>query len=276
VGSFLILMSENAPYFVDRADGVLALSFNRPAQGNAIPQEAVLPLTSLFTSISSDPSVRALLIRGEGKHFSAGGDVQSFARAIEQPVDARRAEFMSRLNAVRGMVEAYLAIDVPVIAACQGAVAGAGLMFALGADYVIADETVNFLFSHQRVGLPPDGGVSLLLPRVVGQRRAVELVLTAARVGADESFRLGLASRIVLATDLAEEAAAQAKRFARAPTGAVRQAKRLMASSGEQPVSAQLEAERDAIVEAVGTADFEEGVRAFVEKRQARFPSASN
>lgn len=266
-------MTDVPPYLVDRADGVLTLSFNRPDQGNAIPQEAVSGLTDLFASIAGDPSVRVLLVRGEGANFSAGGDVRSFLRAIEQPVAARRADFGKRLDAVKAMVEAYLAIEVPVIAACQGAVAGAGLMFALGADYVIADETVAFLFSHQRVGLPPDGGVSLLLPRVVGQRRAAELILTAARVGADEAFRLGLATRIVAAAELAKEADGQAKRFTRAPVGAVRQAKRLIASSGEQPAAVQLKAERDAIVEAVGTADFEEGVRAFLEKRQPAFPS---
>ncbi|MBZ9650089.1 enoyl-CoA hydratase/isomerase family protein [Sphingobium sp. 3R8] len=268
-------MSESAPYLVERAGGVLTLCFNRPAHGNAIPQEAVPGLTELFSSISGDPSVRVLLVRGEGAHFSAGGDVRSFARAIEQPVEARRADFTSRLDAVRGMVEAYLSIEVPIVAVCQGAVAGAGLMFALGADYLIADETVTFLFSHQRVGLPPDGGVSLLLPRVVGERRAAELILTAARVGAEEAFRIGLASRIVAAAELASEGEAQAKRFARAPAGAVRQAKALLGSGGQQSVSAQLKAERDAIVQAVGTADFEEGVRAFIEKRPARFPSAS-
>ncbi|MBB4642982.1 enoyl-CoA hydratase/isomerase family protein [Rhizorhapis suberifaciens] len=266
-------MSENPPFLVDRADGVLTLSFNRPEQGNAITQEAVPGLTELFVSIATDPSVRVVLVRGEGPNFTAGGDVRGFLRAIEQPVAARRADFAARLNAVQAMVEAYLAIPVPIIAACQGAVAGAGLMFALGADYVIGDETVNFLFSHQKVGLPPDGGVSLLLPRVVGQRRAAELILTAARIGADEAFRLGLATRIVASAELAKEGNAQAKRFARAPVGAVRQAKQLLASSGAQSAAAQLKAERDAIVEAVGQPDFEEGVRAFLEKRQPAFPS---
>lgn len=269
-------MSEDAPYLVDRADGVLVLSFNRPAYGNAIPQEAVLGLTELFASIPSDRAVRVLMVRGEGAHFSAGGDVRSFKRALEQPVDERRADFERRLTAVQQMVEAYLAIDVPVIAACQGAVAGAGLMFALGADFVLADETVNFLFSHQRVGLPPDGGVSLLLPRVVGQRRAAELILTAARVDADEAYRLGIATRIVAASELANEAAEQATRFAAAPLGAVRRAKALVASSAHLSVAQQLEAERAGIVQAVGEPDFEEGVRAFLEKRQAVFPSASS
>lgn len=268
-------MAEEPPFLVDLADGMLTLSFNRPAHGNAIPQEAVPQLAELFASISRDPAVRVLLVRGEGAHFSAGGDVRSFMRALEQPVDERRANFGERLSAVQAMVEAYLAIEVPVVAACQGAIAGAGLMFALGADYVLVDETVTFLFSHQRVGLPPDGGVSVLLPRVVGQRRAAELILTAARVDAQEAYRLGLASRIVPASELATEGEAQAKRFARAPVGAVRKAKALIASSGELTVRQQLEAERAGIVEAVGGPDFEEGVRAFIEKRQPVFPSAN-
>ena len=266
-------MTEDAPYLVDRSDGVLSLSFNRPAYGNAIPQEAVPGLTELFAAINSDSSVRVLQVRGEGANFSAGGDVRSFLRAIEMPVADRRADFTKRLDALRAMVEAYLALEVPVVAACQGAVAGAGLLFALGADYVVADDTVAFLFSHQRIGLPPDGGVSLLLPRVVGHRRAAELILTAARVGAEDALRFGLVTRIVPAEDLASQAGAQARRFACAPRGAVRQAKALVAASGNQSATAQLLAERDAIVQAVGEPDFEEGVRAFIEKRQPVFPS---
>lgn len=264
-------MADDAPYLVNLTDGVLRLSFNRPAFGNSIPQDAVPMLAALFGSINGDPAVRALLVRGEGPNFSAGGDVRSFHRALELTVEDRRSDFTRRLDAVRNMVEAYLAIEVPVIAACQGAVAGAGLMFALGADYVVADDTVAFLFSHQRIGLPPDGGVSLLLPRVVGHRRAAELILTAARVEAENALHLGLVTRIVTPGDLRAEADAQARRFAKAPRDAVRRAKALLASSGQQPPSAQLIAERDAIVQSVGEPEFEEGVRAFIEKRKPDF-----
>lgn len=267
-------MSGPTPFLVDRADGVLTLSFNTPDRGNALPQEAVPALTDLFASVAGDPSVRCLLVRGEGKNFSAGGDVRSFLLALEQTVGARRADFGARLDAVKTMVEAFLGIEVPVVASCQGAVAGAGLLFALGADFVVADESVTFLFSHQRVGLPPDGGVSLLLPRLVGQRIAARLVLTAARVEATEALQLGLATQVVPAEGRDGAAQEVARRFARAPAGAVRQAKRLLASSAWLPAADQLAAERDAIVEAVGGADFEEGVRAFIEKRKAIFPSA--
>ena len=264
-------MADDAPYLVDLTDGVLRLSFNRPAFGNSIPQDAVPGLVALFGSINGDPAVRALLVRGEGPNFSAGGDVRSFHRALDLSVEDRRADFTRRLDALRAMVEGYLAIDVPVVAACQGAVAGAGLMFALGADYVIADDTVAFLFSHQRIGLPPDGGVSLLLPRVVGHRRASELILTAAKVEADDALRFGLVTRLVASSELGAEAEAQARRFAKAPRGAVGRAKALLASSGQQSLSDQLIAERDAIVQSVGEAEFEEGVRAFIEKRKPDF-----
>ena len=260
-------------YRVDRADGVLTLSFDRPDAGNAIPQEAVAGLTELFRSVNGDRSVRAVLVRGEGKHFCSGGDVRSFDEALGLSVAERQADFERRLSAVKPLVEAYIAIEVPVIAACQGAIAGAGLMYALGADYVLADDTATFLFSHQRIGLTPDGGVSLLLPRVVGARRAAELVLTAAKVDAAEALRIGLTSRIVAPNELQPEALRQAQRFARAPVGVVRNAKRLILAAASRSDAEQLLAERDAIVASVGDPDFTEGVLAFLEKRAAVFPS---
>jgi 2-(1,2-epoxy-1,2-dihydrophenyl)acetyl-CoA isomerase len=263
------------PFLVDRADGVVTLSFNRPDAGNAIPPDAVGDLIELFTSIRTDRAVRALLVRGEGRNFSSGGDVRNFARSLEQTPDERRADFARRLDQVIVLVEAYLAIEVPIVVACQGAVAGAALMYPLGADVVLADATVNFLFSHQRIGLTPDGGVSLLLPRVVGARRAAELVLTAAKVDAEEAWRIGIVSKLVEAEALQSEALKQAGRFARGPAGAIRAAKRLIAASATNSATAQLYAERDAIVAAVGEADFAEGVRAFLDKRAPRFGGES-
>jgi 2-(1,2-epoxy-1,2-dihydrophenyl)acetyl-CoA isomerase len=261
----------NPPFLVDRADGVVTLSFNRPEAGNAIPPEAVADLIELFTSIRTDASVRALLVRGEGRNFSSGGDVRNFARSLDQTAAQRRSDFARRLDVVKGLVEAYLAIEVPIVVACQGAVAGAALLYPLGADVVLADASVTFLFSHQRIGLTPDAGVSLLLPRVVGARRAAELVLTAANVDADEAWRIGIVSKLVGADALQAEARRQAARLARGPARTIRMAKHLIAASTTNSVTAQLQAERDAIVAAVGEPDFAEGVRAFLEKRPARF-----
>ncbi|MCB5945542.1 enoyl-CoA hydratase/isomerase family protein [Acidocella sp. KAb 2-4] len=268
------MASEETGFIAETNDGVLTVTFNRPAVGNAIPSAAVPVLTSLFQSAATDPAVRVLLIRGEGKIFSAGGDVRNFHETLAAPPEQRREDYRARLDRVVGLIESFTALDLPIIAACQGAVAGAGMTYALGADIVLADETVNFLFSHQRVGLTPDGGVSALLPRAVGERKAVELVLTAASVKADEALRLGLVSRLVPAESLQDEALKIAHRFAAAPQHVIRRAKRLLHGATQRPLREQMQAERDAIADSVADADFAEGVSAFLEKRAPEFPSA--
>jgi 2-(1,2-epoxy-1,2-dihydrophenyl)acetyl-CoA isomerase len=265
-----VLMADEA-FLVDKSEGVLTLSFNRPEQGNAIPSSAVPQLTELFLSINGDTNVRAVLIRGEGKHFSAGGDVAGFAQTLTLSPEERRVDFATRLDRTSAYVAAYLAIQVPVVAACKGGVAGGGLMYALGADYVLADETAAFVFAHQRVGLTPDCGLSFLLPKVVGVRRAAELVMMAAKIDTAEAHRIGMVSKIVTSEALDTDARAVAAKFARGPARVLRSAKHLLHSGGKLSLAQALDAERDAIVSCVGEAAFEEGVRAFVEKRSPDF-----
>jgi 2-(1,2-epoxy-1,2-dihydrophenyl)acetyl-CoA isomerase len=152
-------------------------------------------------------------------------------------------------------------------------VAGAAVAYPLGADIALAEPNTRFVFPHQRLALPPDGGLSYLLPRAVGLRKATELVLTAAVVEAEEAVRLGMVSRIVPSDTLQSEAMALAERLSRAPRLAVRRARALLKGSLDHTLHEQLIAERDAIAEAVADPDFEEGVRAFIEKRRAVFPS---
>ena len=259
---------------VEREDGVLTLTFDRPESGNAIPREWTTGLIALFESVNADPSVRSVLVRGEGQHFSLGGDVRGFAAEIERPVDERQVDFHRRLDLVSRLVLAFVRIEVPVVAACQGGAAGAGLMYPLGADYVVGEPGSFLVFAHQRLALTPDGGVSYLLPRVVGERVARQLVLTSARVDAEEARRLGIVSRIVEPDQVDQEARKQARRFAQGPTEAARAAKKLINAALDASLAEQLDAERDAIVASVGHADFAEGIRAFLDKRQPQFPSA--
>lgn len=258
-------------FLVDKSDGVLTLSFNRPEQGNAIPSDAIPLLTELFVSVAADRSVKVIIVRGEGKHFSAGGDVQGFALSLKQTTEERRADFGPRLERVGKLVEAYVALEIPIIAACRGGVAGAGLMYVLGADYVLADESAAFVFAHQRVGLIPDSGVSYLLPRVVGERRAMQLVMNAGRIDAQEAHRIGIVSEIVAAEDLEEKAVKLAQKLARGPSSVMRSAKRLVRSGATVPLAQHVAMEREAIVTCVGEPAFEEGVRAFNEKRSPDF-----
>jgi 2-(1,2-epoxy-1,2-dihydrophenyl)acetyl-CoA isomerase len=271
----MIETPEDQSYLVDLTDGVLRLTFNRPEFGNAIPSTATPLLERLFRAAQADPAVRCILVSGKGKVFSAGGDVVGFARSLEQDAATRQADFGARLTRLEGLVQAVVAFDRPIVASIRGAAAGAGLLYPLAADVAIGDDSAAFVFAHQRVGLSPDGGVSGLLPQVVGERTARTLLLTAAKLDAAEALRLGILSRIVPAEELEAESAKQARRFAQAPQLAIVSAKRLVRGATTRPLAEQLEAETAAIVACVGDPDFTEGVRAFIEKRGARFPSAS-
>lgn len=263
-------------YRAEVADGVLRLTFTRPEAGNAIPTEAVPGLKSLVQGINADPLVRAVLVRGEGANFSAGGDLKGFERGLSLSPEERRADFERRLAILGDLVAAFLTLDVPVVAACRGGIAGAGLMYALGADVVMVDDTAKFIFAQQRIGLTPDGGISHLLPRIVGLRRASQLILTGAVVGAGEALDLGLVSRIVPSADLDAQAEQQAVRLAQSAQGAIRRAKRLLAGSMATPLIEQLKLEQAAIADSVVDPDFAEGVRAALGKRRPVFPSAAD
>jgi len=261
-------------YLAEQAGGLLRIIFNTPDQGNPIPAAAVIPLTARFQAAQSDPSVRCILVSGAGKHFSTGGNVANFFDELANGPGYLAETFRGRLNLTAGLVDAVLGFDRPIIAAIRGGVAGAGLLFALAADVVLADDTAMLLFAHQRVGLTPDAGVSYLLPRAVGLREAKRLVLTAARLDATEARRLGLIHRLVAADQLEPAAIKLAAQFCRAPQQAIRTAKSLLTESLGATLERQLAAETDAIVGCVADADFAEGVTAFIEKREVRFPSA--
>lgn len=269
----MIETPEDNSYVVDLADGLLTLTFNRPEAGNAIPSTAVPHLIRLFESAQADLGVRAILIRARGKVFSAGGDVAGFAKSLTQSREERAADFGARLRRLESLVPAVLAFDRPIVAAVRGAAAGAGLLYPLAADVALGDESATFVFAHQRIGLSPDGGVSYVLPRVVGPRIARMLMLTAAKVDAEEALRIGLLTRLVPAETLDVEAVKLARRLVQAPLTAVRQTKRLMTASADATIADQLRGETDGIVACVTDPDFDEGVTAFVEKRPARFTS---
>lgn len=265
---------DSREYLVDIADGLLRLTLNRPEQSNAMTSAMTPQLIELFEAAARDPGIRAVHIRGEGRNFSAGGDVPGFAKTLEMTVEDRQEEFRGRISRLGRLVQAVAGFPGPVVVEVRGGAAGAGLLFALAADYVIGDETALFVFAHQSLGLCPDGGVSALLPQVVGLRAARALVLSGARVRADEALRIGLLNRLVEADALAGEAAKLAARLAKAPQVAVRNAKRLLNQSPGNALAEQMAAERDAIAECVAQDDFAEGVNAFLEKRTADFPSA--
>lgn len=260
-------------FTTDVVDGILTITLDRPEVGNAIATAAVPQLEQVFRTAALDPDVRVLLIRAEGPVFCAGGDVKGFAESIDQSPEKRHAEYFERLDRLGAEITAFLDLPCPVVVACQGAVAGAAAAYPLAADIALGEPGTRIVFPHQRLAIPPDGGLSYILPRIVGVRKALEITLTAATIEAEEAVSLGLLSRIVSADCLQDEALAVARRLSAAPQGAVRSARALIRTSLDRGLQEQLMAERDAVADAAASEDFEEGVRAFIEKRRPEFPS---
>jgi 2-(1,2-epoxy-1,2-dihydrophenyl)acetyl-CoA isomerase len=153
----------------------------------------------------------------------------------------------------------------------QGAVAGFGLSLMCACDLALAADDAYFTAAYRHIGLTPDGGLSFALPRLVGSKKAMEILLLGERFGADEALRLGLVNRVLPAADLERETAAFAAALAAGPVLATRNGKRLLRQSLSQPLSVQLDAEAASFSACAASGDFVEGVRAFLEKRPPRF-----
>jgi 2-(1,2-epoxy-1,2-dihydrophenyl)acetyl-CoA isomerase len=160
---------------------------------------------------------------------------------------------------------------MPVLASVHGAVAGAGVSLLMAADLAIAADGTKFTLAYSRIGVSPDGGATWSLPRLVGHRKALELMLLSVTFDAQAALHLGLVNWVVDPARLAAETDTIARRLAQGATAAFGETKRLVYQSADQSLAAQLDAEIDAFARCAGTRDFAEGVTAFVEKRKPSF-----
>jgi len=246
---------------------VAHLTLARPERGNALVLEMAEELSDAVGRLGDDSAVGAVLLSGEGPNFCLGGDVKTFATHGE-----RVPEYLRPLaTALHVAVSRLTRLDVPLVAAVQGAAAGAGMSLACGADFVIAADSARFTMAYTKIGLSPDGGSSYFLPRIVGMRRTIELMVTNRMLTAEEAREWGIVTRVVAAADLAREAQAFAASLASGATRALRAAKRLVREGWNESLESQLEQETREIVEASRSADAREGIRAFAERRPPRF-----
>jgi 2-(1,2-epoxy-1,2-dihydrophenyl)acetyl-CoA isomerase len=247
--------------------GVAYIVLNRPAVLNAVNIEMADMLLNVCRIVAADPGVRAVVLKGAGKAFMAGGDLARFQEEPSKAPDT--ADHLIRL--LNAAVEVLGGLRAPVIASLHGAVAGAGVSLALACDLAIASENTRFNLAYARIGATPDVSASWHLPRVVGLRKAMEIALLADNVDATEAQRLGLVNRVVGADILDQETGALAARLAAGPTLAYGATKRLLRDSLNRNLRDQLEFERAAFCNAAASADFVEGVDAFYGKRAAAF-----
>lgn len=259
--------ADDRPILLDIAEGTARIRFNRPKVLNAIDEESVRAFASAVEIVAHDASVRVVVVSGEGRAFLAGGDVSRFHAAGK---DAPKV-VSAIIEPFHHAMLALAAMPAPVIASVHGAVAGAGLSVALAADLAIAADDAKFTMAYTRIGTSPDGSGTFSLPRVVGLRKAMEIALLSDTLDAAQALDLGLVNKVVPAADLVAETDALAKRLAAGPTRAYGRVKHLLRASFGHSLAEQLNAERDAFIASAGTADFHEGVAAFVEKRPPHF-----
>lgn len=245
------------------AGDLAVLTLSRPQSLNALNADMVDELRHAVESLPG-AGARCLLITGEGRAFSSGADLAS---AGGLPADAGEA-LEKHFNP---LVEALFALPLPVVAAVNGAAAGAGCSLALAADVVVAARSAYFLQAFINIGLVPDAGATWLLPRLVGRARALEMMMLGEHVPAEQALGWGLIARVVEDADLLAEATSIAARLAQGPTVALGLIRRLARSAGENTLKEALAAERAAQRQAGETADFKGAVMAFLQKQAPRF-----
>ncbi|MEV0986032.1 enoyl-CoA hydratase-related protein [Streptomyces sp. NPDC049949] len=249
--------------------GVSWITLNRPEAMNAVTWDQRERVIALLAGASADPGVRAVVITATGKGFCAGADLRGAPAAPGERVAGDVAR-MIRLGAQR-LITAVLDCEKPVLAAVNGTAAGIGAHLALACDLVVAAESARFIEVFVRRGLVPDGGGAYLLPRLVGPQKAKELMFFGDAVPAAEAERLGLVNRVVPAAELESTVREWAERLAQGPTRALALTKQLVNASLDGGRAAALAAEATAQEINMTTADANEGVASFVERRSPKY-----
>ena len=252
---------------VSTNNGVATVRLNDPASLNALSAPVAAELSEAIANLSEDGSVRALVLTGTGRAFCAGGDVQSFYDNRDDPAHVMAAVLEGLHGAVGRLIEA----PFPTIAAINGVVAGAGMGIALATDLAIAAESALFTMAYTGIGVSPDGSSTFFLPRLVGTRVAMDMILNNRRISAEEAVSLGIVNKVVPDDALDAEVMKLASGLALGPTLAYVRARKLIRGSlGVDPFT-QMETEAAGIMAAGETKDFYEGISAFIEKRRPTF-----
>ena len=258
----------DAQIVVEKDAAIGWIRINRPERLNAFAGTMRTDLLHALEELEQDADVRCVIITGVGRAFSTGGDIAVMSEIIREN-DRPRFEQLVRTGA--DVVRQIDAMSKPVIAAINGAAAGAGACLTLACDLRIASETASIGFTFLRVGLHPDWGGSFFLPRLVGPAAAAEFIFTGGMISAERGERLGLFNRVVPAAQLESAARGFAGEITASPANVVADAKRVLRRSLTSTLTQVLELEVEAQLRAFDSPDFREGITAFLEKRSPKF-----
>jgi 2-(1,2-epoxy-1,2-dihydrophenyl)acetyl-CoA isomerase len=251
-------------------DGVGWITFNRLEAYNALNREVATQFLDAVIRCDEDEGVRAVVITGKGSSFCSGGDIKQMMTAVES--DGHAGIFLKTLTVSLHEAIATMAhMSKPVIMAVNGAAAGAGFSLAIAGDLVLAADNARFTVAYTAIGLAPDGSSTFTLPRLIGPKRAFELICTNRVLSASEAKELGMVNQVFPAAQFIDQVHEFAVGIAKGPTAALGCAKKLLTLSAQSSLETQIEHERRAIAACSRTADFREGADAFFAKRPPRF-----
>jgi 2-(1,2-epoxy-1,2-dihydrophenyl)acetyl-CoA isomerase len=249
----------------ERKENLLIIRLNRPEKFNSVNREMAKELITLLDQAETEKTIRAVLITGEGKAFCAGQDL---AEAMDSDGPGIKRIVEEHYNPIIWRIRG---IEKPIIAAVNGVAAGAGANIALACDVVYAGKSASFIQAFSKIGLIPDSGGTYTLPRLVGLQMASALMITGDKVNAEDAQNMGMIYKVFEDAELMEKAIASASQISNMPTKAIGMTKRLLNHTYQNSLQDQLNMERDLQVGAAKTHDYEEGVKAFLEKTKPVF-----
>ncbi|HUG05523.1 MAG TPA: enoyl-CoA hydratase-related protein [Candidatus Limnocylindria bacterium] len=262
-------MTTRAPLRVERDGALTVITLDRPDVLNAFDEALTSTLSAAIIDAAGDPSVRAVVITGAGRAFSAGQDLRDRAMQVDAGAELRLGDELRRRY--HPLIAAIREMRKPVVAAVNGVVAGAGLGIAVACDVRVASASAVFRAAWSRVGLVPDAGSAFFLPRLVGWGRAMDMILTGDPVSAEDALRIGLVTRVWDEAEFADGWRAYARTLAQGATEAYALSKEGLSAAWDRDFTSFLDLESSLQDRAGRTHDYAEGVRAFAGKRPPTF-----
>ena len=253
---------------VDLADGVLAVTLNRPDSLNSLTAAMLKGIAVALEQAAGDPRVKAVRLGGAGRGFSSGAGISEEDHANP---GANGIPADDVLDAANGAVRSIVNLPQPVVAVVQGPAAGVGASLALACDVVLASEKAFFMLAFTKIGLMPDGGASALIAASVGRHRAMRMALLAERIPAGEAHEWGLVTAVYPADQLDAEVDKVVATLASGPVAALRKTKHAINAATLVELEAALEREKQGQLVLLESNDFREGTRAFQQRRPAKF-----
>lgn len=250
---------------ISNKNGVATLKFNRPDKFNSFNQKLAFEVQKALDDCEKDDNVRAIVLTGEGKAFCAGQDLAEATDPNGPPLQSIVGKHYNPI------IERIRAIEKPIIAAVNGVAAGAGANIALACDIVIAKNSAKFIQAFSAIGLIPDSGGTFFLPRLVGVQKALSLMMTGDKIGAEEAEAMNMIYKSVEDDDFEEFIENFANRMAKMPTKGFGLTKRAVNESFNNSLTEQLSLEEELQTVAGESHDFKEGTQAFLEKRKPNF-----